>query len=330
MEKINIDCLVEEIKKCVAKHKLEKPGEYSRWLWGDRNLGVNEYGCADAANIMYTVGNFPKNREEREGFVEAMQNMQEPDTGLWREATHHFIHTTAHISAALELFDASPKYKCTALEQYSTPDGIRELLEKEVDWSNPWPQSHKGAGIYACLKNTGAMTNEWREAYFSWLWEHTSPKHGFIEFTDAQPPLYQSMAGGFHYFFNHEFERRPMRYPEKVIDSCIDLMNNELHGEKKVMIQKCQFIELDVVYSLNRAMRQSPHRFYEAKAVLEDFAEKYIEMMLNLDYETNESFNDMHMLFGAVSCLAEIQAALPGKVITSHPLRIVLDRRPFV
>lgn len=82
MEKINIDCLVEEIKKCVAKHKLEKPGEYSRWLWGDRNLGVNEYGCADAANIMYTVGNFPKNREEREGFVEAMQNMQEPDTGL--------------------------------------------------------------------------------------------------------------------------------------------------------------------------------------------------------------------------------------------------------
>ena len=52
--------------------------------------------------------------------------------------------------------------------------------------------------------------------------------------------------------------------------------------------------------------------------------------MENIDYEHDESFNDLHMLFGAVCALCELQAALPGKILTSKPLRLVLDRRPFI
>ena len=57
---------------------------------------------------------------------------------------------------------------------------------------------------------------------------------------------------------------------------------------------------------------------------------KYLKYMYSIDYEHDEGFNDLHMLFGAVCCLCELQSALPGKLITTKPLRLVLDRRPFI
>jgi hypothetical protein len=35
-------------------------------------------------------------------------------------------------------------------------------------------------------------------------------------------------------------------------------------------------------------------------------------------------------LFGAVCALAELQRALPGEIRSERPLRLVLDRRPFI
>ena len=109
------------------------------------------------------------------------------------------------------------------------------------------------------------------------------------------------MAGGFHYFFNHEAEHRPFRYPECVIDSC-----------------------------LTRAMRKTAHRFDEGMGMLEEYEAAYIENFYRVSNEEDYYFNDLHCLFGAVCCLAELQQALPGTLITEQPLRLVLDRRPFI
>ena len=49
-----------------------------------------------------------------------------------------------------------------------------------------------------------------------------------------------------------------------------------------------------------------------------------------LDEETDEGLNDLHMLFGAVCAIVELQLALPGKIETTVPLKNVLDRRPFI
>ena len=331
MERINIDDLVQEILRSVEKHKLGT-GQYSRWLEGPgqgRDTGINEYGCADAANILYSLGYFPSDPSERACWIKALRSMQNVETGLFSEATHHTIHTTAHCTAALELFDAKPLYKCKALEKYTTKEGLYYLLEKEVDWSRPWPQSHKGAGILSSLANTDMITLEWKNWYFDWMWEHTDENTGFIKLEENDAPLYEYMAGGFHYFFNHESEHRPMRYPDKVIDSCLSLMAlPEDHPAR--ICSYIGFIDIDVIYCLTRAMRQTPHRFYEAKEALECFAEKYIKMFRSIDYENDFHYNDLHSLFGAVCCLCELQSALPGKILTSRPLKLVLDRRPFI
>lgn len=109
----NIDGLIEKVHKSVLDHKLDE-GKYCRWRWqnkdGTRNLGSNEYGCADAANILYTIGRFETDYAKRQAAVKEMQSFQNPETGLFSEPTHHTIHTTAHVTAALQLFDAKPLY----------------------------------------------------------------------------------------------------------------------------------------------------------------------------------------------------------------------------
>jgi len=39
---------------------------------------------------------------------------------------------------------------------------------------------------------------------------------------------------------------------------------------------------------------------------------------------------DISQAFGTMCCLAELQQAVPGALRTPRPLRLVLDRRPFI
>ena len=55
-----------------------------------------------------------------------------------------------------------------------------------------------------------------------------------------------------------------------------------------------------------------------------------MELWFNVDYDTEPHINDMHELFGGVCALAELQRALRGKLYSEVPLKLVLDRRPFI
>ncbi len=205
------------------------------------------------------------------------------------------------------------------------------FMENNIRWdADPWTDSHLGAGIFVSLSNADMIDLAWKDGYFQWFWDNTDPESGFTIYKpeiNRKVKLFRYMAGGFHYFFVHEAEHRPMRYPERVIDSCLELMQKR----DGPFLLHCNFIDVDVVYCLTRAMRQTPHRFHEAKATLETYAEEFLNLLLNrTDYQNDVYFNDLHALFGAVCCVAELQSALPGKIISSKPLKLVLDRRPFI
>lgn len=166
---MNIDSLIGKIQHIVERHRIEE-GVYSRWLWqnekGDRELGKNEYGCADAANILYTIGAFERDPEKRLCWVKTLQEMQHPESGLFTETTHHTIHTTAHCIAALELFDAQPLYPLTGLMHLLDRDKLYDFLDS-LNWEGkPWPQSHQGAGLYAAMVITRTCNLEWQRDYF--------------------------------------------------------------------------------------------------------------------------------------------------------------------
>lgn len=335
METINIQPIIEKIYRNVQKRRLA-PGSYARLPEG--NL-PNPYGCADAANILYTIGAFPRNIEERAEFVRILGSMQNPETGLFVEDTsdpvyknlhiHDPVHTTAHCMAALELFDAQPLYRAYALEDTLEPEGFTRFMEGIDYRGNPWSGSHRPAGLYVALNLGGSDTEEFNKRYFQWMWDNADPDTGLwrIGCQDGTRPLWEHMAGSFHYLFNHEHAHMPLRYPDKLIDSCIHMYRNIPRPSFGRMVG---FMEIDWVYCMTRAMEQTPHRFYEAKECLEEFAVSFVSYLGNEDWDANHDLNDLHMLFGSVCALAELQRALRGKLYSKIPLKLVLDRRPFI
>lgn len=331
---IDLRTFVDTVGSIVGRHALAAPGAYARWLWqddaGGRDLGVNEYGCADAANILYTIGRFPP-PPARPAWVACLRRRQDPATGLFREATHDPIHTTAHCAAALELFDARPAHPLAGLAGVRDRQRLEEFLAGlEWEW-NPWGASHRGAGLYAALVLAGEAPAEWEDWYFDWLWREADPETGFWRrgcvAAGGDAMLFHHLAGSFHYLFNCEYARRPLRYPERVVDSCLRIEAEELFPPLGCTVG---FAEVDWVYCLNRAVRQCGHRFDECRRALEGFAAGYAAYLTGLDPASDDGLNDLHQLFGAVCALAELQQALPGLLRTERPLRLVLDRRPFI
>lgn len=320
--------IVRQSEALVARCNLGTPGAYRRHA-GDAGGELDPYGCADAANILYIIGRFPRAPADRAGWIAALQSMQDPVTGLYAEDTHHPIHTTAHCLAALELFDAAPLTAPTSLLAHPAA----QFLDK-LDWQgSPWQASHRGAGIYVALVLADAAPPGWVESYFEWLWAEADPATGLWRRGRVDPVAHSGvttrfphLAGTFHYLFNHEYARRPLRYPERLVDTCLGLRTEGLFP----LGQRVGFAEIDWVYCLNRALRQSHHRPAECRAALEDFAEQYIAFLQGLDFGRDPALGDLHQLFGMLCALAELQQALPGLLVTDRPLRLVLDRRPFI
>lgn len=341
----NLQPILDRALGVLKTHELGKPGEYARWIWqnedNSRQLGLNEYGCADAANILYMIGQFPADAAERASWVETLQDLQHEDNGLFVEATHHTFHTTAHCIAALELFEAKAKLPLAGMHPYLEKDKLYELLDG-LEWvEGPWTASHQGAGIYAAMVLQGEADLTWQNWYFDWLWENADPESGFwrkgcvrplyqgdsFSGTLKEPSVFPHLASTFHYLFNHEYAHRPLRYPEKMIDTCLDIYHNR---RWPTLGHSVSFAEIDWVYCITRALRQTGYRFADCKAALRSFANEYLDYLESLDPATDDRFNDLHTLFGAICALSELQAALPGELISDKPLKLVLDRRPFI
>lgn len=332
---LNLDGLVSKIEKTVASHKIGK-GDYARWLWqnkkNDREMGSNPYGVADAANILYTTGSFPQDDEEREGFIRILRNFQDPETGLFHERTHHEYHTTAHCTAALELFDKYPLHPFTELKQYDDIPALHNFLDC-LDWvNNAWTISHRGAGVFAAKVIVEKPSLEWQNAYFDYITDHCDKKYGMGyegAIDSSRLPTNHHLNGWFHYMFNFNHCHRQFPCTETFIDTLIELYKNG-YPENERFGKMVGFREIDWVFPINRATWQIGYRREEAKELMRDFAVKYTAYLDSLDSETDDGFNDLHMLFGAVCCLSELQLALPGEILTTKPLKNVLDRRPFI
>ena len=334
---IDLRHFVDQVEAIVRGHQLDTPGSFRRWNESPnhpgRPGGVNPYGCADAANLLYTIDRFPREAGERTGFTNALRALQSADTGLFHEETHHPIHTTAHCLAALELFDAGPAVPLRGLADLREPDAMRSFLAG-LDWrGDPWRASHRGAGLYAALVIAGEAGLDWQDAYFAWLWDNTDPATGLLAGRDLQPvahgdtlSMVPHMAGTFHYLFNMQYARRPSRFPEKLVDTCLAM----LADGRFPLGESIGFAEIDWIYCTSRSLRQCGHRLPEANAAIERLGHRLASFVLSLDPATDDALNDLHGLFGTMCAFAELQQARPGFVRTTRPLRLVLDRRPFI
>ena len=323
---------VKEIEQIVARHNLGKTGEYTRWLTQDQkgssNLGSTPYGCANAVNILYTIGALPASAEERQGFVSVLQQFQNAESGLFVSPGSYETHTTAFVSGALKLLDATPLYKAAGFRQYVPKEKLHQFMEA-IDWAkNPWLGSHLGAGIYASMILTETAGDEWEDAYFEWLDNNADSRTGLWKRGALEgAPRFHYLAATFHYVFSYEHARRALPYPNALLDTCIQAYRD---GACIDFSKEVGWADIDFAYLLARVQRRAGTRFEETQQILRKIADGLIGQLLQMDPQTSETLNDLNTLFAIVCALAVLQDALPGYIRTSRPLKLVLDVRPFL
>jgi hypothetical protein len=336
---IDLRQFVLNVKAILESHNLGTPGAYKRWLFqnesGNRNMGIDVYGCSDAANILYTIGDLPCSQDERSSWISTLQSFQNKDTGLFSDKDISTIHTCAFSVGALELFEAKPLYPMYGLKEFATKENLYGLLDG-LDWVNDsWRSSHKGAGIYAAMVLTGSVPLEWEDWYFQWLWDNADSETGLWKKDcildengkEKGAPFFHFLATAFHYVFNCEYAKRQIRFPEKIVDSCIKAYNENLYPP---LSKSITYNEIDFIYLLSHCMRRTGHRIEEGNKIISEIAKPFINYILGLDVNKDDGINDLHNLFAVICSLAIVQDSLPGFLKTEKPLRMILDRRPFL
>ncbi len=324
--------LIADIKGIVERHYLGEPGQYAQWITqnekGNRNLGATPYGCANAVNILYTIGELPTDVEQRQAFVKVLQGFQNEDTGLFTNPGNFETHTTAFVSGALNLLDAQPLYRATGFDGYRTKEGLFAFMD-EIDWAeNPWLGAHLGAGIYASMLLTGTASDEWEDYYFEWLDQNADEatglwKKGALKGAEA----FHYLASTFHYVFNYEYAKRPLPYPKELLETCVNAYYN---GDCMDFSKSVGWPDIDYTYLIARVQRRAGTKYEETQVILKEIADGLITQLLSMDVEKSETLNDLNTLFAIVCALAVLQDALPGYIRTSKPLKLVLDKRPFL
>jgi len=331
MRQISIDSIIDRIETALKQHELS-PGRYTRWTRQPEHsphlIGPNPYACADAANILHILNRFPADPAVRASFVSSIQDFQDAKSGLFIASTHHVIHTTAYCVNALHLLGAKPRYPFAELTEYLDITNVFDMLE-ERDWLTQGLGAHPGAGVYTALAFTGEASAEWEDAYFDWLDAQCDTASGFWkkEPVDDMFTIWQQLRDTTNFLCNYEYARRPFPCPMALIDSCLNMYLTDQMPEN--FGKGIRHFELDWVYCLNRASRQTSYRFEEIKAALKRFAQDYIAFLDGIDWSRHAAADDLHCLCGMLQCLTELQQALPGLLKSRKPLQSVIDRHPF-
>ena len=225
--------------------------------------------------------------------------------------------------AALSLLNSIPEYSVRAMEQYADPMAV-------APWLSGVDSAHIGAGVFSVFFLEGSMTIPWQDAFFGFLDAASDPQYGISrkgDIASGRKPAWLFMGDWFHYLFCYYACRKPFPNGERLVDSCIDLY---IHKQFPDSFGKGQrFLDIDWAFSLNRAAIQTGYRLEESRALLREFAYSYIQYLEKSSLDEIQ-WADLHLLFGAVCGLAELQLALPGELISTRPLRQVLDSRPFI
>ncbi len=323
---------IQSVKQIVDRHYLGTPGEYTRWITqdakGSRNLGSTPYGCANAVNILYTIGALPDSTEERQSMIDVLRRFQDGESGLFVNPGNYETHTTAFVSGALKLLDAKPLHQAHGFKQYLDEAALHQFMEA-IDWpKNPWLGSHLGAGIYASMVLTGTADDAWEDSYFAWLDANADPETGLWKKGALEgAPRFHYLAATFHYVFSYEHAKRALPYPKALLDTCIQAYRN---GDCIDFAKEVGWADIDFAYLLARVQRRAGTRFEETQQILMEIADGLITQLLAMDAASSETLNDLNTLFAIVCALAVLQDALPGYIRTSVPLKLVLDVRPFL
>lgn len=289
--------------------------------------GVDLYGVADMASILYTLGRLDPSSADRDQWAAAFAQFQRPGDGLLveRVRSHDPLHNTAYALASMELLGLRPPAP-VRLPSEADPAAFLET----IDWRRDvYLGSHRGAGAGSIHYLLHGPDRRWFDAYFAKCDTLFDPRFGMMGRGKPAGGDFDALGGTFHYGFLYETFRRAMPFPEARIDSVIGLRQPDGYWHPVNHL----WLTLDAIYLLTRSLRTTTHRFGDVRRVVAETMRTLARDIYSPEGRVR-SFNGAlptHSVMAAISIAAEAQRFLGSEtVLTERPLRLVLDRRPFI
>jgi hypothetical protein len=306
------------------------PGGAGRYPRQTGQTTPSLYGVADMACVLYTVGALHPSLQARAQWADAFELFQNPGTGWFREKEPVTLtpqHNTAFALGAMQLLDLTPKYPVKMDAEYTNIGAYLNSL----NWrTGVYPGSHKGAGIGAIYTLVPELhSTSWFSEYFATCGSLFDPSNGLMGRDKPAGGDIDQVGGTFHYSFLYEFFNRRMPYPDKRIDAVLGLQRSDGYWSPENHL----WMTLDAIYLMTRTLRYSTHRFEDVESSV-----RRIMKALAHDVYSPEGRKVMfsrkdgvHSLTAAISIAAEAQEFLgSSEIVTDWPLKLVLDRRPFI
>lgn len=302
-------------------HYTRRPGERA----------IDLYGVADMACVLATIDRLHPTDAEREEWADAFASFQD-DEGFFVEAlpTHDRLHSTAYAVAAMELLFLRPRKPLTFARQQASPEAVTQFLDS-LNWqTDVYMESHKGAGLGSIFALDPSLNSrELFDAYFAVLDRRFDPANGMLG--DCKPPLgdIDQIGGTFHYHFLYEWHHRRPPFPEARVDAVLGLQqDNGFWTDASVL-----WVTLDALYLMTRTVERTGYRYDDVRDATRRALTALEAQVLQGDHRSEHFgwYLGVHSLTAALSILAEGQRFLGAEeVVSDRPLRLVLDRRPFV
>jgi hypothetical protein len=288
------------------------------------------YGVADMADVLYAIGALHPSTKEREEWADAFELFQNPLTGWFREkdpVTLSPEHNTAFALGAMRLLDIAPRYAVRTEAKYEDPRAFLQTL----DWrKSVYSGSHRGAGIGSIYTLVPALhSTQWFSQYFGACDDLFEPSNGLMGQDKPASGDIDQVGGTFHYAFLYQYFNRHMPYPEKRIDSVLGLQQQDGYWDRKNHL----WMTLDAIFLMTRTLRYCAHRLDDVRASVRKALDALSQDVYSPEgrKKTFSSIAGVHSLTAATAIAAEAQQFLGGKeIVTDWPLKLVLDRRPFI
>jgi len=175
-------------------------------------------------------------------WADYLNSWQDPNTGLFigpelavdelssRKHSYEHIsqHLTAHVLPALSLLGSRPKYPLTFAHPFLNLSYLSSWLE-ERDWHDAWLEGNNlifVAQFLIYLREVEGFSNAQAalDLYFEWLDKEVDPSTGLWGsngFCSNANALY----GGYHQLLAYYYEKRPILYPERLVDVALSLQH---------------------------------------------------------------------------------------------------------
>lgn len=230
------DNLPLKISQFVNSLRSGEPGEFLMSPGGIKTL----YASCFAAMTLHYVAQLELSLQTRNAWANYILKWQDKQTGYFigpelvkteiTHAEHNWdvvrMHLAVHVLPALAILGTSPKYPLTFAHPFLEQAHLQRWLESR-DWERAWLEGNNllFVGQFLLhLRDIEQMSNAQAalDFYFEWLDKQIDPRTGLWG-TQGQSTLAHAVYGAYHQLLLYFGENRPLAYPERLVDSVLQI-----------------------------------------------------------------------------------------------------------